>query len=122
MYGYINLPVGCPPKTINPSPPSADTTLAPVITVAASQESLVKQKMSNNSRGLYNENNDMSGKDAWVTCMLLNNDRKLANKAMFKAQLQAIVPQQTLNSLLISAKAKINCVTSGDLGSKYNVY
>ena len=41
---------------------------------------------------------------------------------MFKAGPQAVVPRQTLNSLLISTKAKINGVTSGDLGSEYDVY
>ncbi len=92
MYGYINLPVGHPPKTTNLSPPSADTALAPVTAVPASQASSVKVKMSNNSHGLYNKNNNMSGKDAWVTSMLLNNDRKLANKALFKAQPQAMFP------------------------------
>ena len=54
--------------------------------------------------------------------MFLDNDRKIANKAIIKADPQAVVPRQTLNSLLISAKAKINGVTSGDLGSEYNVY
>ena len=54
--------------------------------------------------------------------MLLDNDRKIANEAMFKADPQAVVPSQTLNSLLISAKAKINGVTYGGLGSEYNVY
>jgi hypothetical protein len=54
--------------------------------------------------------------------MLMNNDRKIANKAMFKADPQAVVPWQTLNSILNSAKAKINAVTSGNLGTEYNVY
>ena len=54
--------------------------------------------------------------------MLLNNNRKIANEAMFKADPQAVVPRQTLNSLLNSAKAKINAVTSGDLGTEYDIY
>ena len=54
--------------------------------------------------------------------MLLNNDRKIDNKAMFQANPQAVVPRQTLNSLLNSAKAKINAVTSGDLGTELDIY
>jgi hypothetical protein len=54
--------------------------------------------------------------------MLLNNDKKIAHEAIFKANPQAVVPRQTLNILLISAKAKINTVTSGDLGTEYNIY
>ena len=54
---------------------------------------------------------------------LLNSNRKIANEAMFKADPQAVVPRQTLNSLLNSAKAKINAVTSGDLGTyEYDIY
>jgi len=55
--------------------------------------------------------------------MLLNNDRKLANEAMFKANPQAVVPRQILNSLSNSTKAKINAVTSGNLGgTEYAIY
>ncbi len=104
MYGYIKLPVGCPTKTIDPSPPSVNTAITPVTAAAARLASSVKVNM------------------LCVTSMLLDNDRKIANEAMFKADPQAVVPQQTLNSLLISAKAKINGVTSGDLGSGYDVY
>jgi hypothetical protein len=75
--------------------------------------------MSGKTRGLYNKHDDKSGQDAWVSSMLLNNDRKIA---MFKANPQAVVPWQTLNSLLKSAKAKINAVASGNLGSEYNIY
>ena len=42
---------------------------------------------------------------------------------MFKADPQAVVPRQSLNSLLNSAKAKINAITSGDLGTdEYDIY
>jgi hypothetical protein len=68
------------------------------------------------------KNDKKRGQDAWVTSMLLDNDRKIANKAMFKADPQAVVPWQTLNSILISAKAKIIGVTSGDLGPEDDVY
>ena len=78
--------------------------------------------MSNKSHGSYNKNDNKREQDAWVTSMLLDNDRKIANKAMFKADPQAVVPWQTLNSILISAKAKIIGVTSGDLGSEDDVY
>jgi hypothetical protein len=37
---------------------------------------------------------------------------KIANDAMFKAKLQAIVPWTTLNNLLIAAKAKIGLFSS----------
>ena len=127
MYGYIKLPIGRPTKTIDsqtigPSPSTADTALTPATAAAASRASLVKVKMSRKTRGSYNKHNNKSGRDAWVTLMLLNNDRKIANKAMFKADPQSVVLQQTLNSLLNSAKAKINAVTSGDLGTEYDMY
>jgi hypothetical protein len=128
MYGYIKLPIGRPTKmidsqTFGPSPSIADTALAPSAAAAASQASSVKVKMSCKTRGLYNKHDNRSGQDAWVTSMLLNNNSKIANKAMFKADPQAVVPRQTLNSLLNSAKAKINAVTSGDLGTyEYDIY
>jgi hypothetical protein len=50
--------------------------------------------------------------------MVLINDRKFVKEAMFEAKQQAVVPWQTLNSLLISEKAKINAVTSGNLGTE----
>ncbi len=78
--------------------------------------------MSGITRGSYQKYVDKSGQDAWVSSMLLNNDRKIANEAMFKANPQAVVPRQTLNSLLISAKAKITTVTSGNLGTEYDIY
>jgi hypothetical protein len=79
--------------------------------------------MSSKTRGLYNKYDNKSGRDAWVSSMLLFSDRKLANEAMFEAEPQAVVPRQTLNSLLNSAKAKINAVTSGDLGTdEYDIY
>jgi hypothetical protein len=123
MYGYIKLPVGRPTKTIDSQTigPS-DTALAPSTAAAASQASSVKVKMSSKTRGLYNKYDNKSGRDAWVSSMLLNNDRKLASEAMLEAEPQAVVPRQTLNSLLISAKAKINAVTSGDLGTEYDIY
>jgi len=53
----------------------------------------------------------------------LEQQQKKNNKAMFKANPQAVVPWQTLNSLLNSAKAKINAITSGDLGTdEYDIY
>ena len=127
MYGYIKLPVGRPPKTIDSqtiglSPSTADTALAPATAAAASRAPSVKVKMSGITRGSYQKYDDNSGQDAWVSSMLLNNDRKIANEAMFEANPQAVVPRQTLNSLLISAKAKINNVTSGDLGTEYDIY
>ncbi len=57
---------------------------------------------------MYNKNDVKSRRDALVTSMLLNNDRKIANKAMLKADPQAVVPYSTLNSLLIFTKAKTN--------------
>jgi len=54
--------------------------------------------------------------------MLLNNKRKIANEAMFKANQQVVVPRQTLNSLLNYAKAKINAVTFGNMGTEYDIY
>ncbi len=112
MYGYIKLPISRPTKTIDSqtighSPSTADTALTPATAAAASRASLVKVKMSSKTRGSYNKHNDKSGQDAWVTSMLLNNGRKIANKAMFKADPQSVVPRQTLNSFLNSAKAKI---------------
>ena len=128
MYGYIKLPVGRPTKTIDsqtiglsPST-SPDTALAPASAAAASLASSVKVKMSSKTRGSYNKCDNKSGQDAWVSSMLLFSDRKLANEAMFKAEPEAVVPRQTLNSLLISAKAKINAITSGDLGTEYDIY
>jgi len=122
MYGYIKFPIGRPTKTIDsqtvgPSPSTADTALAPTTAAAASRASSVKVNMSSKTRGLYNKHDDRSGQDAWVTSMLLNNNRKIANEAMFKADPQAVVPLQTLNSLLNSTKAKINAITSGDYGT-----
>ena len=89
MYGYIQLPVGRPtktidPKRIDPSPPTADTALALATAAVASQASSIKVKMSNKTRGLCNKHDNKSGQDAWVTLMLLNNIRKIANEAMFK--------------------------------------
>ena len=127
MYGYIKLPIGQPTKTIDsktigPSPSTADTALAPATTAAASQASSVKVKMSSKTRGLYNKHDNKSERDVWVASTLLNNDRKIATEAMFMADPQAVVPRQTLNIILNSAKAKINVVTSGNLGTEYNVY
>ena len=129
MYGYIKLPIiGWPTKTIDsqmigPSPSTADTALAPATAAAASRASSVKVKMSSKTHGLYNKHDNRSGQDVWVTSMLLNNNRKIANEAMFKADPQAVVPRQTLNSLLNSAKAKMNAVTSGNLGTdEYDIY
>ena len=78
--------------------------------------------MSLKSCGVYNKKGEKSGHDAWISSMLLDNDRELANKAMFKAHPQAVVPRQTLNSLLIPAKAKVNLVTPGDFHSEYDIY
>jgi hypothetical protein len=127
IYGYIKLPIGWPtkiidPKMIGPSSSTADTALAPATAATASRASSVKVKMSSKTCGLYNKHDDKSGQDAWVTSMLLNNDRKIASEAMFKANPQAVAPRQTLNSILNSAKAKINAITSGHLGTEYNVY
>jgi hypothetical protein len=91
--------------------------------LAEHHQSKVKVKMSCKTRGLYNKHDNRSGQDAWVTSVLLNNNRKIANKAMFKADPQTVVPRQTLYSLLNSAKAKINAITSGDLGTdEYDIY
>ena len=105
MYGYIKLPVGRPTKTIDsqtiglsPST-SPDTALAPSTVAAASLASSVKVKMSSKTCGSYNKCDNKSGRDAWVSSMLLFSDRKLANEAMFKAEPDAVVPRQTLNSL-----------------------
>ena len=124
MYGYIKLPVGRPTKmidsqTIGPSPSTADTALAPATAAPATATAV---KMSSKTRGLYNKYDNKSGQDAGVRSMLLNNDRKIANKAMFKADPQALVSRQTLNSLLNFAKAKINTVPSGNLGAEYDIY
>ena len=108
--------------TIGPSPSTADTALAPATAAATSRASSVKVKMSSKTRGLYNKHDDKSGRDAWVSSELLNNDRKTANKAMFKADPQAVVPWQSFNSLLHSTKAKIIAVASGNLGSEYDIY
>ena len=114
MYGYIT--------TIGPSPSTAGTALAPATAVAASWASSVKVKMSSKTRGLYNTHDEKSEWDMWVKLMLLNNDRKIANEAMFKAGQQAVVPRKTLNSLLNSAKAEISAITSCDLGTGYDIY
>ena len=127
MYGYIKLSVGQPPKTIDsqmigPSPSTAGTVLASATAAIASRASSVKVKMSSKTHGFYNKHDNKSGQDVWVSSMLLNNDRKIANEAMFKSDPQAVVPRQTLNSLLKSAKAKINPIASGNLGSEYDMY
>ena len=113
MYSYI--------LTIGPSPSTSDTALAPATAVAASRASSVNVKMSSKTHGLYNKHDDKRGWDALVKSMLLNNDIKIANEAMCKANPQAVVPRQTLNSLLNSSKAKISAITSGDLGTEYNI-
>lgn len=41
--------------------------------------------MYTKTRCSYNKNGDKSVKDVWVTSMLLDNDRKIANKAMLTA-------------------------------------
>ncbi len=89
MYGYIKLPVGRPietidSQTIGPSPSTADTALAPFTVVAASQAPSVKVKMPSKTRRSYNKYDNKSGQDAWVTLMLLINDRKLANEAILR--------------------------------------
>jgi hypothetical protein len=63
-------------------------------------------------RSSYNKQDDGGARDAWVSSMLLNDDWKIANDAMFKANPQAIAPQTTLNNLLIAAKAKIGLFSS----------
>jgi hypothetical protein len=56
-----------------------------LLTATASRASSVKVKMSSKIRGSYNKHDDRSGQDVWVTSMFLNNNRKIANEAMFKA-------------------------------------
>ena len=100
MYGYIKLPVGRLTKTIDSqtiglSPSNFDTALAPATAAAASLALSVKVKMSSKTHGLYNKYDNKSGRDSWVSSMLLFSDRKLANEAMFKAEPEAVVPRQT---------------------------
>ncbi len=64
MHGYIKLPVGRPTKTIDPSPPSADTAIAPATAATTSRASSVRVKTYTETRGSYNKNDDKSGQDA----------------------------------------------------------
>ena len=52
----------------------------------------------------------------------LEQQQNYSQRGHIKANPQAVVPRQTLNSLLNSPKAKKNAVTSGNFGTEYDIY
>jgi hypothetical protein len=106
MYGYINLPTGCPTK-ISRSDLSASITAGSPYTASATKASSVRVKhVKTSTRGKYNKNDEGGARHAWVSSMSLNGDRKEAFGAMMKANPTASIPWTTLNNALIAAKKK----------------
>jgi hypothetical protein len=58
------------------------------------------------THGKYNKNDDGGAHHAWVSSMLLNDDRKEVFEAMMKSNPKASIPWTTLNNALIAAKKK----------------